>query len=115
MKIVYNGCYGSFSLSRAAVLRAREISGNPEWGGPCIKGDKDSYGILHSDYGLLKNIERHDPVLVQVVEELGDAANGICANLCFYKVRKGAIYRIDEHDGNELVITLDENDWKMAQ
>ena len=33
-KVVINICYGGFSLSREAVLRAREISGDPKWGAP---------------------------------------------------------------------------------
>ena len=31
-KVVYNACYGGFSLSREAVILARELSGDPEWG-----------------------------------------------------------------------------------
>ena len=38
-KVVYNGCYGGFSLSREAILLARELSGNPTWGGACLKGE----------------------------------------------------------------------------
>jgi hypothetical protein len=60
------------------------------------------------------NIERTDPALVQVVEELGNKANGKCAKLCIYEVPAGTLYRIDEYDGNESVMTQDTYDWKMA-
>ena len=56
------------------------------------------------------DVDRHDPVLVQVVEELGDKANGICAKLRIDEVdghyRIDEVddhYRIDEYDGNEKV------------
>lgn len=123
MKIVYNACYGGFSLSREAVLLARKISGDPEWGGPCIKGDfYKAYGAdpnnrkqVESDYGYIRDIERYDPVLVQVVEKLGKKASGECASLAIENVPKGSAYRIDEYDGYESVMTVDNYDWKIAE
>jgi len=55
------------------------------------------------------NVDRHDPALVQVVEELGDKANGICAKLRIDEV--DGPYRIDEYDGNESVETAGSYDW----
>jgi len=55
------------------------------------------------------NVDRHDPVLVQVVEELGDKANGMCAELAIGEVYDS--YRIDEYDGYESVETADSYDW----
>jgi hypothetical protein len=55
------------------------------------------------------NVDRHDPVLVQVVEELGDKANGEYAKLAIEEVYGS--YRIDEYDGNESVMTSDDYDW----
>jgi hypothetical protein len=115
-KIVYNACYGGFSLSREAVLKAREISGNPDWGGACIKGD-----VYHSgepvpyDYGHCDDISRTDSILVQVVEELGSGkASGDCARLAITEVQAGDYYRIDEYDGYESVMTRDDYDWERA-
>ena len=113
-KIVYNACYGGFSLSRVAVIRAREISGNPTWGGACIKGDVADYGVIDRDYGFAKNVARHDAVLVAVVEELGDAANGDCAKLRIEDVKSGTPYRIDEYDGKESVMTSSDYEWIVA-
>jgi hypothetical protein len=114
-KIAYNNCFGGFTLSRAAVLRAREISENPNWGGTCTEGDVYENGmVLGSHHGYVNDVPRHDPVLIQVIEELGDAANGAYASLCIEDVPAGTAYRIDEYDGNESVMTLDDYDWQTA-
>ena len=103
VKVVYNSCYGGwFSLSRAAVLRAREISGNPKWGGATIQGDNKNGRLVDRDYGHCPAVKRTDPALVQVVEELGDEANGSHAKLFIAEV--SAPYRIDEYDGYESVV-----------
>ena len=118
MKIVYNACFGGFSLSREAVLRARKISGNPKWGGATIEGDtyEDTGKVVEMDYGFLNDgIKRHDPVLVRVVEELKAKANGSCAKLKIAKVKRGCRYRIDESDGSESVMTPDTYDWETAE
>jgi hypothetical protein len=96
-KIVYNRCYGGFGISPAGILRYAEI-----------KGIADSKSIS------MYNISRHDPALVQVVEELGDRASGDCANLKVADVPDGTRYRIDEYDGNERVMTVDDYDWSVA-
>jgi hypothetical protein len=56
-----------------------------------------------------RSVSRHDPILVQVVEELGDKANGMCAKLAIAEVF--GPYRIDEYDGFESVETPDSYDW----
>lgn len=114
-KVVYNACYGGFSLSRKAVLLARKLSENPHWGGPCIKGDVYEDGSpCMADYGHIENIDRYDPILVQVVEVLGDAANGSLAQLRIEEIPSGTRYRIDEHDGCESVETPESYDWEIA-
>lgn len=95
-KIVYNDCYGGFSLSDVGIARYKEIKGSvPE----------DFYD---------RNIERDDPALVQVVEELGDRASGGFAKLKIKEVPAGTRYRIDEYDGNENVMTINDYEWKTA-
>lgn len=95
-KVVYNACYGGFSLSREAVLLAREISGNPEWGGVDV-----IFGRIRG------GVKRHDPILLRVVAELGEKASGRFACLKIQEI-KGSVYRIDEYDGYETVVTPDE-------
>lgn len=115
MKIVYNACYGGFSLSRRAVECARQLTGDPNWGGATIKGDRYPDGKkVDLDYGYV-NVPRHDPILVEVVEKLGDAANGESARLRIADVPFGARYRIDEYDGNEVVMTPDDYEWQVAE
>ena len=55
------------------------------------------------------HVERHDPALVQVVEEMGDEANGEYAELRIAEV--SGPYRIDEYDGFESVETPGSYDW----
>lgn len=95
-KVVYNACFGGFRISREAVLRGREISGDPTWG--------------ESEWDL----SRTDPVLIQVVEELGKVANSRYSELVIRDLEPGTRYRIDEYDGNESVVTVDEYDWETA-
>ena len=49
--------------------------------------------------GRLEN--RTDPLLIRVIEELGDMANGRCAKLKVVEIPDGTDYIIDEYDGNE--------------
>lgn len=47
--------------------------------------------------------DRANPILVQVVEELGNEASGDCAKLKIEEIPDGANYTIEEYDGNESV------------
>ena len=51
------------------------------------------------------SIERHDPILVRVVEELGsEKASGMCSELAIADIGD-SLYRIEDYDGYETVIT----------
>ena len=133
-KVVYNACYGGFSLSREACKRYWELQGKQVW------FEKSSWGFnvwlvppeerlkqpenWHSltmkerrafseQYNKQtwydRDVSRHDPILVQVVEELGDKANGSYAKLAIAEV--SGPYRIDEYDGSESVVGPDSYDW----
>jgi bifunctional DNA-binding transcriptional regulator/antitoxin component of YhaV-PrlF toxin-antitoxin module len=93
-KIVYNRRYGGFSLSEAAIRRYLEIKGGDE---------VDKY-----------DISRDDPILTRVVEELGSTANGYAAALAIRELPAGTKYRIEEYDGIESVVTIDEHEWSVA-
>ncbi len=100
-KIVYNNCYGGFSLSTKAILLARELSGNPMiWDCPVVNGEKWSHHC---------KVKRDDPILVQVVEQLGAEANGGCAELKIATV--SGKWRIDEYDGSEIVQEPSDIEW----
>jgi len=129
-KIVYNACYGGFSLSQAAINRYAEIKGITLYDDcylcPADEYDRiveeerlnpvgpDRYARSNALYFSDRDIERTDPALVQVVEELGDKANGDFAKLYITEVPAGTLYRIDEYDGLESVMTNDDYDWKVA-
>ena len=62
------------------------------------------YETFNKNYIWYPINSRHDPILIQVVEELGPFANGECADLKIFKT-ESTLYRIDEYDGMEHVIT----------
>jgi hypothetical protein len=102
-KIVYNGCFGGFSLSSEAVRLAKKLSPEcPNW------------QEVDEKYGYLNDIARHDKTLVSVVETLGNAASGSCADLRI-EIIPTPMYRIDEYDGFESVQTPNDIDWVVIQ
>jgi hypothetical protein len=138
-KVVYNACYGGFGLSREACKRYWELQGKevwieqdkqfksldvftvwlvppeerlkqPEsWYSVPIE-ERIAYNKKHSEQTwYYNNVDRHDPILVQVVEEMGAKANGSYANLAIEEV--SGPYRIDEYDGYETVKEPDGYDW----
>lgn len=50
-----------------------------------------------------RDLDRDDPVLVQVVEELGELANGRHAELKIVDIPDDVEWQIDEYDGSEWV------------
>lgn len=134
VRVVYNACYGGFNLSKEACQRYWDIKGQQVWiedekfgmftvwltppkervkkknWNSMSQDERIAYNRAHSEQTWYnRNVERHDPVLVQVVEELGDKANGKYAKLRIAEV-SGA-YRIDEYDGFESVMTAGDYDW----
>lgn len=91
IKVVYNACFGGYGLSELALKRYRDKTGEPVF----FEEDMDT--------------GRHDPVLVEIVEELGELANDSCANLKVIEVE--GKYRITEYDGFETVETPESIDW----
>jgi hypothetical protein len=98
-KVVYNSCYGGFSISSEALTRMKELGYTGE----------DSVNSLHNGCAYLYDCARHNPILVQVVEELGKKANGISSDLKIAQVF--GPYRIEEYDGSETVVEPDDYEW----
>lgn len=48
-----------------------------------------------------RNLERNDPALIQLVNELKEKANGNCAKLEIIEIPDGVEYEIQEYDGAE--------------
>jgi hypothetical protein len=86
MKVVINNCYGGFSLSDAGIARYLELA-----------------DLVMTSKFYDRDIPRDDAALIQVVEELEDAADGACADLKIVEVPDGVEWQIEEYDGNEWV------------
>lgn len=84
MKILINTCFGGFGLSEIALKEYRKLKGIQE---------SDSY-----------NIDRSDPILIQVVETLG---RKVCADrfasLAIVEIPDNVEWEISEYDGMEQV------------
>ena len=83
-KIVINGCYGGFCISDDALKYYNKLSGK--------------------SLNTCSNIPRHDPFLVQVVEEMGKNADRDVSALVVLDIDEDKYY-IEEYDGKEYIIT----------
>ena len=83
MKIVINACYGGFGLSKEALALFNERSGAV---------------VTYED-----KIKRDDPILVEVVEQLGEDASDRFADLKVVKIPDDVQWTIEEYDGNEWI------------
>ena len=62
------------------------------------------------------SIARTDPILVSIVETMGpDAASDRFAELYIEELADGVMYKIDNYDGLESLITEEDDDWIIAQ
>ncbi len=106
MNIVINRCYGGYSLSTKAFRRLREL-GHEE----ALNSDEgDGVFIPGSECHYVGMDERANPLLVQVVQELGNGANGTYANLRVVEIPDGTQFEIDEYDGMETIHEI-HNSW----
>ena len=136
-KVVFNCSYCSFSLSKEACQRYWDIKGQQVW----IEGDDYSFTVWlvppeerikkryryymtmdewvaydkeysEQTWRYDRSVSRHDPILVKVVEELGEKASGDYVDLQIEEVE--GLYRIDEYDGMERVMTPSDYKWENA-
>lgn len=103
-KVVINKCHGGFGLSDDAVMRYGELAGlnlvktTTNYGGSLFYKE----GRVDNDHHFYEgNLERDDKYLVQVVEEMGDTACGIYANLKVVEIPDDVEWQIEEYDGWE--------------
>jgi hypothetical protein len=98
-EVVYNDCYGGFSLSNKALNWLKE--NGMDLGDNC--------------YPLDSELPRHHPLLVKCVKELGQEAGNQYSNLVIAEVSsKSGKYLIREYDGLEWVETPDSINWVDA-
>ena len=132
MKIVINECHGGFGLSHEGILRYLELSGkkvfveeDEDWGGrkqywlvpkeervvnaesdfwTMTAEEKAAYNDAYSRQNFSdRYIPRDDPLLVQVVEELGKAADNRYSELKIVEIPDDVEWQIDEYDGSDWV------------
>jgi len=105
-KIVVNACYGGFGLSHEAIMRYGELANLN-----LVRVEGEITSICHyykdvvddENYFSYYDIERDDPILVQVVEEMGEAANSDMSELRIADVPDDVIWYIEDYDGVETV------------
>lgn len=105
MKVVINKCYGGAELSEEAIRLGRQLSGDNNWLGLKVPGDQDKDGYVWNEtFGFLNSYPatRSDPVLVQVIEQLGNQSQ-VNSNLEIIEVPDDVEWYIAEYDGNEHV------------
>ena len=103
MKIVINTCYGGFGLSNKAIEHWAKLKG--------IELERrdslwftDGYDYYHNGKMLSPyNFERNDPVLIQTIEEIKNAAVDDLAELKIVDIPDGIEWHIQEYDGMEWV------------
>ena len=126
-KIVYNDCYGGYSLSYKA------IDWLSEHGSESIKNfiaqkrieakEKEDFSSASQEriYNVTKFyvmdavssfLKRHDPDLVAVVETLGKEASGTFSELAIAEIDEDK-YFIDEYDGMETIVTPADLCWEV--
>ena len=101
MKIVINSDYGGFSLSDWAIETYADRKGIN------LKKEKTTFGITlytnvdtNEDFES-RDIERNDPVLVKIVEELGSKSFGFAANLKIVEIPDNVNWEVIQYDGLE--------------
>lgn len=136
-KVFYNACFCKFELSHTAIMRYAELKGLKIYPFVCCQNNEGSQYKLVTDaeaeaaflvhycttpeysdtsvWPAHKICEvRHDPILIQVIEELGDRAAGECAELKIVEIESGTLYRIEEDDDSESVVTQSSRKWTVA-
>lgn len=131
-KIVYNNDYGGFNLSDEAVkwleqnatdenvreflkktrveqVKAREKNKTAYWGTV-----ESSMGFRLMNSFNENGLPRHHKDLVAVVETLGMDASGNYSKLDICEL-ESYVYRIDEYDGWETVVTPETYNWTVIE
>jgi len=122
IEIMINNCFGGFGFSKQASQEYVKRSCNL----PVIaKGDSDTIPLLFSQTTTnitseeggdseestfrtinAYSIKRHDPLMIQIVKELGEKAYGFCAQISIETIPAQYInhYSIEDYDGTEAVV-----------
>jgi hypothetical protein len=125
-KVAINRCYGGFGLSKTAILRYGELKGITIYHVPDKFCDSyylcppEEYEAVYAEdcktpngpgrftasnalYFSVDDIPRDDPILIRVIEELGETANGPFAELKIVEIPESIEFEIDDYDGMESI------------
>jgi hypothetical protein len=96
-KVVINTCYGGFGLSKQACELYAERKG--------LKVGKwnANWGFFENGDFYDREIPREDPILIEIVEELGAAASSQYSDLKVVNVPEDANWGVEEYDGKEWI------------
>ena len=125
-KIAYNADYGGFSLSDEAIRLLHKKKGKELYG---VKGaysntyfftkepPQEVVDYLQERCDMTEEIDsffrkyiwegypqRHDPCLIETIEELGEKASSKYSNIKIAEIDENS-YRIDDYDGLETIVT----------
>ena len=103
-KVVVNGCFGGFGVSEHGAEWLLANGASTDKVTVRCEGEFDYVTV---------DLERHDPLLVRMVETLGSTADGTYAKLYVHTLSQ-PLYRIDEYDGSESVEEPGQAVWKDA-
>ena len=125
MKVAINSCYGGFNISDAAYEKYLELKGvtffkeatdSPfnfinyysvpvEKYNELYAADKKTgnYSISNGVFLSKSDIERNDPVLIQVIEEMGKESYGPYASLDIIEIPDDVDFVVEEYDGKEWI------------
>lgn len=120
-KIVINDCFGGFGLSYKGLMRYAELKGMSlyayvydfkskekiPWDGtgkePIFLSYSTNSDLSEDSHFWRDGIERDDPALIQVIEELGKEADGKHSSLKIVQIPDDVKWYIAEYDGDEHV------------
>ena len=103
-KILINANFGGYELSEKAMQRYAELKGISLYANrrdamhPLLHASRKNRRQLFSG----SDIERNDPLLIQVFEELGQLAGNDC-KLKIVEIPDDVEWQIEEYDGMEWV------------
>jgi len=105
--VVINSEHGGFSISRAAEVAYLERTGTAY--AFQDREDRDAtlsngqYIMVNDQHWDGRTIKRDDPVLVSIVQEMGEAADGPLASLRVVQLPADVDWQVEEYDGQEWV------------
>jgi hypothetical protein len=122
MKVVINADHGGFGLSEKAIIRYNELKGRDLWIITDERFNWPTYSFVPKDWYKMtddekdhwnktyqeqtfydRELARDDPILIQVIEELGELADGRHSKLKIVEIPDDVKWQIDEYDGQEWV------------